>query len=157
MVLVFLQVDVVLGVQFLVYTLWIVIQSVVLHFIFVGSCRVGLSINPWIRQVQHMSPLSIGYFLWLFYWDRRNWTRYSFGLATIISLIIAGASLWLWWSVFDVVFGVGMFLLHFFGTIVTGSLFVILIGEFFARQHPALGRDPQDRGPIKRRKQKEAE
>ena len=153
----FLQVDAVLGVQFLVYVLWIVIQSVVLHFLFFGSCHVGLSINPWIRQVQHMSPISLGYFLWLFYWDRRNWTRYAFGLATFLSLVTAGVFLWVWWSVVDVIFGVGMFLLHFFGTLITGSLVTILVGEIFARRHPSLGRDPQDRGPIKRREQQAAE
>lgn len=154
---IFLQIDVVLGVQFLVYVLWIVVQSLVLHFLFVRLSRVGLSVNPWIRQVRHMSPLSSVYFLWLFYWDRRNWTRFSFGVITIISLIIAGASLWLWWSVFDAIFGVGMFLFHFFGTLLTGILFMILIGELFARQYPSLGGELHDRGPIKRRKQKEVE
>jgi hypothetical protein len=78
-------------------------------------------------------------------------------LATFLSLLTAGFFLWLWWSVFDAFIGVGMFLIHFVGTLVTGTIFMILIGEFFARQHPPLGRDPQDRGPITRRNQKEVE
>lgn len=154
---IFLQFDVVLGVQFLIYILWIVVQSFLVFLIFVGLCRVGLSINTWIKWVRHMNPLSSSYFLWLFYWDRRNWVRYSFGMATIISLITAGACLWLWWTIFDAIFGLGMFLFHFLGTLLTGVFLVILLSELIARQHPVIGGELRDRGPIKSRSQQELE